>query len=130
MLWLGCLLLAAAILILLIHMAYRRQVKNTCRHLSFILGEDTNLLLPEELPFKEWKELITLLNRLLEKSRTTTAESLQKETVLRETITNLSHDIRTPLTSLDGYFQLLQEAETKEEHEQYTAIIQSRIRSL
>ena len=130
MIWFGCLSLAAAILILLIHLAYRRQVKNTCRHLSFILEEDTNFLLPEELPFKEWQELLKLINGLLEKTRSSSASSLQKETILRETITNLSHDIRTPLTSLDGYFQLLKEAKTKEEQDKYTAIIQSRIYSL
>ena len=33
---------------------------------------------------------------------------MRKEREISETYTNLSHDIRTPLTSLDGYFQLLE----------------------
>ena len=49
---------------------------------------------------------------------------------LKETITNLSHDIRTPLTSLDGYFQLLQQSDSEEERRKYVGIIQSRISSL
>lgn len=49
---------------------------------------------------------------------------------MKETITNLSHDIRTPLTSLDGYFQLLSQSESEEEQQHYIAVIQSRIISL
>ena len=33
--------------------------------------------------------------------------------MIADTYTNLSHDIRTPRTSLDGYFQLLEHAEKK-----------------
>ena len=49
---------------------------------------------------------------------------------LKETITNLSHDIRTPLTSLDGYFQLLKESTSDKEKDKYSRIIQNRIVSL
>ena len=49
---------------------------------------------------------------------------------MKETITNLSHDIRTPLTSLDGYFQLLAQSDSEEEQRHYIEVIQSRISSL
>lgn len=49
---------------------------------------------------------------------------------LKDTIINLSHDIRTPLTSLDGYFQLLLKSDEPEEQEQYAAIIRERLSSL
>lgn len=41
-----------------------------------------------------------------------------------------SHDIRTPLTALDGYFQLLKQSSSEGERRRYTAVIQSRITSL
>ena len=44
--------------------------------------------------------------------------------------TNLSHDIRTPLTSLDGYFQLLSESEDKEKNKRYISVIKGRIKAL
>lgn len=44
--------------------------------------------------------------------------------------TNLSHDIRTPLTSLDGYFQLLSECENEADKQRYIGIIKERIDSL
>ena len=54
----------------------------------------------------------------------------KNEEHLKETITNLSHDIRTPLTSLDGYFQLLAQSDSEEEQRHYIEVIQSRISSL
>ena len=54
----------------------------------------------------------------------------KNEEYLKETITNLSHDIRTPLTSLDGYFQLLAQSDSEEEQRHYIEVIQSRISSL
>ena len=50
--------------------------------------------------------------------------------LLTDTYTNLSHDIRTPLTSLDGYFQLLRDETDKSAQEHYIDIIQERITSL
>ena len=50
--------------------------------------------------------------------------------MIADTYTNLSHDIRTPLTSLDGYFQLLEEAEVEADRTRYIQIIQERIDSL
>ena len=56
---------------------------------------------------------------------------MKQDAALRETITNLSHDIRTPLTSLDGYFQLLASEKTDQaKKEYYLGIIRNRIESL
>ena len=40
------------------------------------------------------------------------------------------YDIRTPLTSLDGYFQLMEECENIEDQKRYLSIIHERIHSL
>ena len=45
-------------------------------------------------------------------------------------IRSMSHDIRTPLTSLDGYFQLLETTQEPGEQSRYIRIIQERISSL
>ena len=55
---------------------------------------------------------------------------MKKEEMISDTYTNLSHDIRTPLTSLDGYFQLMETCEDQEEQRRYMKIIQERIGSL
>ena len=110
--------------------AYRRQVKNTCRHLAFLKEQETNLRLRGELPFAELNELADRINEVLDTTKQLRQEALHGEQNLKNAVTNISHDIRTPLTSLDGYFQLLRQAKTEEEREQYLEVIRGRIGSL
>ena len=119
----------AAITILIL-IVYRRQVKMTCRQLAFLKEHQTNLRLTSDLPLKELNELVDGINDILDLSREIRKSAQQSEDSLKETITNLSHDIRTPLTSMDGYFQLLVQSDSEEERQHYIAVIQNRITSL
>lgn len=56
--------------------------------------------------------------------------STEKEELIADTYTNLSHDIRTPLTSLDGYFQLIEECDNIDDQRRYLDIIRERLNSL
>lgn len=111
-------------------LVYRRQVKSACRQLAFLKKHKTNLRLSTTLPFPELNELSDGINEILDRSREIERTVRTGDQQLRETITNLSHDIRTPLTSLDGYFQLLAQSESEEDRRRYIAIIQGRIASL
>lgn len=62
-------------------------------------------------------KLVDILNVLTKERRENQKKYLEKENYLSDVYTSLSHDIRTPLTSLDGYVQLLEECENKEERE-------------
>lgn len=115
---------------LLILILYRRQVKKTCRQLAFLREHTTNLRLTGGLPFSEWEELVDGVNAILDQAREGRQTAQREEAALKEAITHLSHDIRTPLTSLDGYFQLLLQSPSAEEQQRYSAVIQSRIASL
>lgn len=121
---------AMAIISIFILLLYRRQVKNTCRQLEFLKENKTNLRLTLNVPFKEFQKLVDSINGIIDLSREMQKNTQQNEESLKETITNLSHDIRTPLTSMDGYFQLLAQSESKEEQRHYIEVIQSRILSL
>ena len=112
------------------HIMYRRQVSRTCRRIAFIKENDTNMRLLSDLDFSELNELEKLMNDVIEKSRTTALSAQRSEASLKKAISDISHDIRTPLTSLDGYFQLLSEAKNDEERQRYTGIIRNRIDSL
>ena len=120
--------LSVAILILFI--AYRRQVRSTCRHLAFMKQHKTNLRLHSNLPFSELYELEDSINALLDGADELRHKAEHNEQNLRDAITNISHDIRTPLTSLDGFFQLLKHAESEEERDQCVEVIQNRINNL
>ena len=125
-----CFLIAVIIIQWLILWKYQRQVRDICRQLSFLLKNDSNMLVTGDTGFGGLKELMEILNQLLLNRKKEHKKYLEKEQMISDTYTNLSHDIRTPLTSLDGYFQLLEESEDAEEQKHYMDIIQDRIHSL
>lgn len=124
-------ILSVMILILTgILVIYQRQVKDICRQLRFLREHETNMLLTKEMNGGGIEELTELLNDLLKERKKERSDYLRKERMIADTYTNLSHDIRTPLTSLDGYFQLLESAENEADRKRYLRIIQERIYSL
>ena len=109
---------------------YRRQIKDICRQMSFLEEEQSNKLVTIQYATKEFEDLAGHINVLNEKCRKQVWEYRQKDERLKEAITNLSHDIRTPLTSLGGYFDLLCDCEEEQDEERYQQIIRERIRTL
>ncbi len=109
---------------------YQRQVKDICRQLAFLMKHDSNMLVHREFGLGGIGMLSDRLNDLLELRRKEKRYYQEKETLIADTYTNLSHDIRTPLTSLDGYFQLMEACENVEEQRRYLNIIHERIHSL
>ena len=109
---------------------YQRQVKDICRQLAFLMKHDSNMLIHREFGLGGIGMLSDRLNNLLELRRKEKQYYQEKETLIADTYTNLSHDIRTPLTSLDGYFQLMEACENVEEQRRYLNIIHERIHSL
>ena len=129
MIWaIGATVLSVAVIALFI--AYRRQVRSTCRHLAFMKQHKTNLRLHSNLPYGELYELEDGINALLDRSDAMRQKAERNEQNLKDAITNISHDIRTPLTSLDGFFQLLKNADSEEERQQCVDVIQNRINNL
>ncbi len=125
-----CFLIAVIIIQLFILWKYQRQVRDICRQLSFLLKNDSNMLVTGDTGFGGLKELMEILNQLLLDHKEEHKKYLEKEQMISDTYTNLSHDIRTPLTSLDGYFQLLEGCDDAAEQKHYMDIIQERIHSL
>ena len=109
---------------------YQRQVKDICRQLAFLMKHDSNMLIHREFGLGGIGMLSDRLNDLLELRRKEKQYYQEKETLIADTYTNLSHDIRTPLTSLDGYFQLMEACENVEEQRRSLSIIHERIHSL
>ena len=98
--------------------------------LNFLCEKDTNMLLLTDTNMADIGRLKERINRFLEQWHRQREAAAKKEQMISDTYTNLSHDIRTPLTSLDGYFQLLRDETDKGAQEHYIDIIQERITSL
>lgn len=109
---------------------YQRQVKDICRQLAFLKENESNMMITRDFESGGIGELTDSLNDFLMEQRAARKSYWEKERMISDTYTNLSHDIRTPLTSLDGYFQLLEESRDEQEQERYLAIIQERITCL
>ena len=82
-------------------------------------------------PHPAAEELLTEVNALLELRQDEKAEYRRREEALRRQIANISHDLRTPLTSILGYLQLLEDENLpQEERQKYLEIVEGRARTL
>lgn len=107
-----------------------RQINEICRRLAFIRSHKTNMRLNLEAPLKSMGRLVDEMNAFLEETAEERMRIERESRGLKDSLTGISHDIRTPLTSLSGYFQLLTETEDEEERARYGSIIKARISSL
>ena len=121
-------ILVIVLLVALIH--YRMQIRKNCHQLEVMQKHASNQRLTSEVPYKEINELVRRINDICNHYQEEKIILARNENNLKEAIANLSHDIRTPLTSLDGYVQLLVMSDSAEEKEHYLQIIQNRISSL
>ena len=82
-------------------------------------------------PDRPVEELLAQINGLLEDREQETRALREQEESLRRQIANVSHDLRTPLTSILGYLQLLEsERLTPQQRRHYLEIVSDRARVL
>ena len=68
-------------------------------------------------------EFADALNALANVAVVAAKEQMRSERMKTELITNVSHDIKTPLTSIINYVDLLKSAKTEEERQQYLEVL-------
>ncbi len=124
--------LAAFVAILLLRLiCYRKQINHVIEQLSFLEAEDSNFWLTSAYPVGKTEELINVLNQVIEKYRQNQRCLSKVNRSYRESITSISHDIRTPLTSVKGYVQLQNNADIPEEKKaEYLRIVERRLEEL
>lgn len=126
-----CVVLVVILLFLLWKIADMRRAAREIREgLAEKLEMQTNTLLMIDSRDKSMRQLADALNRQLCCLRTLRWQYEQGNMALQETITNISHDIRTPLTALYGYLELLEQEEKSESAERYLGIIKNRTEAL
>ena len=87
---------------------------------------DTNTLIDISSRDKYMRNLANAVNVQLRKLRTERHRFQQGDTELKNAVTNISHDLRTPLTAICGYLDLLEQEETSEAVERYIEVIRNR----
>jgi len=97
-------------------------------HERLITG--TNTLIDISCHDKDIKRLAGSINKELKKLRSERHRFIQGDKELKNAITNISHDLRTPLTAICGYLSLLSEEEKSAEVTRYFEVIENRVEVL
>ena len=123
-----CILLAMLSLFLLLKLIYQRKmVRKIKKQIDFLTDRDTQTEIMVEKTDGPIQDLAASINHLLKKYRGMRQEIERSDTLFRDTITSLSHDLRTPLATANGYIQLLQEQDLTGEQKEYVMIAGERI---
>ena len=76
---------------------------------------------------KNFQKLLIVINKYLEEAQREKIKYIRREKEIRKEIENISHDLRTPLTSILGYIEFLDNGDiTEKEKGEYWAIIKRR----
>ena len=106
------------------------QMRSIRSQVHFISRNETRKRLTFYGKSRSFRRLASDINEILDSYDERHEKILREDKEIKDTLTNMSHDIRTPLTSLKGYFVLLEQTDDPEERRKYSSIITGRIDSL
>lgn len=111
--------------------SYRKQIRHITEELTVMEKEDTNYRLSSYCHIGQTEEMIGAVNRIAEKYRKEITDLRRENAAYRESITSISHDIRTPLTSAKGYIQMMHGGELDGgKREEYVSVVERRLEDL
>lgn len=90
----------------------RRSAREIAAGLSARISTDTNTLIGISSRDRAMRALAESVNTELRALRRERRRLQQGDRELREAVTNISHDLRTPLTAICGYLELLEREES------------------
>lgn len=126
-LWTLCLALvvAAALMGVKLHLM-RRSAGEIARGFHEKLREDTNTLIDISSRDRMMRELASVVNGELRRLRRERLRYKQGDLELKAAVTNISHDLRTPLTAICGYLELLEGEEKSQKAGEYLEVVKDR----
>ena len=125
-------ILIIVIIILLTYLfLYHNEVKHIPKEIDNIKDLDSNTLIHSKYNLKNINNLIYKINNLLTESKNIKIDYGNKNKSLMKMMTNISHDLRTPLTSALGYIDIILKTDLSEEEKKKDLItIEKRLRRL
>lgn len=111
-----------------------RMMQKSADEIRKIFGEclleDTNMQITVSSGDRHIRRLAADINRELKLLRAQRRRYQQGDRELKEAVTNISHDLRTPLTAINGYLELLEEEEKSEAAKRYLSCIKNRTEAM
>ena len=119
--------LAAIIAALAVHLLLLcASLKEAAQDLDKKLETDTNTLLSISSGDRAMRALAAQINVQLQVLRKERLKLQNGDAELKTAVTNISHDLRTPLTAICGYLDLLEQEPLSDEARRYLAVIRER----
>ena len=130
--WFYLFVIASIIIIALIIKIFvmKNAIKEIEEKFDFIIESDTNNLITISTNDIDLKQLAKKINQNLKKIRELEIQYNQGNEELKRSITNISHDLRTPLTAIRGYLDLIEHKNLTEKQENYLLFIDEKVKIL
>ncbi len=129
--WLLCGVLAAGVIVLLVKLwLLRRALDESAQQMGERLSQDTNNPIFLSTRDAHARRLASELNVHLKELRRQRQRFQQGDAELKAAVTNISHDLRTPLTAIRGYLDLLEREELTENTRRWLDSIQNRMEAM
>ncbi len=119
---LAILLIAAVVKIILL----KKTAREITDEFADRLKNDTNTLIDVSSHDKDMRDLASSINDQLRVLRKEHLQYHQGNTELKKAVTNISHDLRTPLTAICGYLYMIKKTDDIELIDSYLEIIAER----
>ena len=121
-----CILIAIIIVLIAIIIGYKREFRRIRKEINNNLNDYINIKTKSVD-----KDLEALVAEVFDSKQKVMAEKKKTEEELRASIANMSHDLRTPLTSIMGYLQMIRlENISENDKNEYMDIVEKRTKSL
>ncbi len=108
----------------------KSEIKNIGKSISNIINSDTNNLITISTTDCDLRKLASTLNKNLRELRELELEYKNGSKELKSSITNISHDLRTPLTAIRGYLDLINNENLSSKQIKYLKIIDEKVKEL
>ena len=123
-------LFCACIFLILKLCLIKHSIKEIEKSFTYILKADTNNIIAVSSSDKDIKNLTININDNLRDLRKQMLQYKSGNQELKKIITNISHDLRTPLTAIKGYIDLIQQENLSNSQEQYLKIVEKKSNEL
>jgi len=119
------------IVVLTRHMLLKKEMRSIANQIDSFNSGVMEKKLDLSLFDKDLEELAGSINELMDGKLQAAMESRRNDNELKQAIANMSHDLRTPLTSILGYIQLLESTTTPaDKYNEYVSIVRSTARRM